>query len=63
VVANATVAALIEARMNHESGLDPAEIIERAAEIVVADARFNQEGFDNVLSRFTQPGNRRRRLA
>jgi hypothetical protein len=63
VVANATVAALIEARMNRESGLDPAEIIERAAEIVVADARFTQEGFDNVLSRFTQPGNRRRRLA
>ena len=39
--------------------------IERAAEIVIADGKgkFSQEGFDNVLGRFTQPGNRRRRLA
>jgi len=63
VVANAAVAAVIEARMNRETGLDPATLIERAAEIVTADARYTQEGFDNVLSRFTQPGNRRRRLA
>jgi hypothetical protein len=32
VVANATVAAVIEARMNRENGLDPAMLIERAAE-------------------------------
>jgi hypothetical protein len=63
VVANACLSAVIEARMNGETGLDPALFIERAAEIVIADGKFSQEGFDNVLGRFTQPGNRRRRLA
>ncbi|WP_368507716.1 hypothetical protein [Bradyrhizobium lupini] len=53
VVANACAAAVIEARMNGETGLDPAMFIERAAEIVVAGGKYSQKGFDNVLARFT----------
>ncbi|WP_256805751.1 hypothetical protein [Bradyrhizobium sp. Bra64] len=63
VVANACLSAVIEAGMNVETGLDPALFIERAAETVIADGKFSQEGFDNVLARLTQPGNQRWRLA
>lgn len=59
VVANACLSAVIEARMNGETGLDPALFIDRAAENVIADGTYSQESVDNVLDRFTQPGNRR----
>ncbi|WP_271602690.1 hypothetical protein [Bradyrhizobium sp. CCBAU 45384] len=58
VVANACLSAVIEARMNGETGLDPALFTERAAEIVIADGNFSREGFDNFLGQFTQSGNR-----
>lgn len=49
--------------MDGETGVESALFIERAADIVIANGKFSQQGFANVLARFTQPGNRRRRPA
>lgn len=63
VVANAFLAAVVEAKLNRDGALAPDLIIQRAAENVTSDPSYTQEGSDNVLSRFAQPRNRRRRLA
>lgn len=57
------LSAVVKASLRGDATLSPERLIADAAASVIADHRFTQEGFDNVLSRVAQPANRQRRLA
>jgi hypothetical protein len=62
-VASAFFDAVIRARLGGKGALPMDTLIERASGIITSNPRYSQEGFDNVISRFSQPRNRHRRLA
>jgi hypothetical protein len=62
-VTAATLASVVRASLRGDTALFPETLIADAAASIVADHRFTQKGFDNVLSRVAPPANRQRRLA
>jgi hypothetical protein len=61
VVANAIIAAVLEAKLTGERLVDPDELLACAIANVAADNRYTAQGVESVLKRFGRPADRRKR--